>query len=120
LASPPHPTIFSLTPFFYYLDPAIGKAAGFGGVIIHGLATYGFAARALIATVGDHDPKSLKMISAKFSSPVKPGDQLETQAWEVGPVGPDGGTLELSFVTKNLSSGAVCFLFPSFFLSFAH
>jgi hypothetical protein len=74
-------------------------------VILHGLSTYGFAARALITALGGNDAKSLRMISAKFSAPVKPGDTLETQAWEVGP-GPDG-TLELSFVTKDLSTGTV-------------
>ncbi|KAJ7092847.1 peroxisomal dehydratase [Mycena belliarum] len=86
-----------------HIDPAIGKAAGFGGVILHGLSTFGFAARALIKTVGGGDPRALRFFGVRFTAPVKPGDALETQAWEVGP-GP-AGTVEVAFVTKNLTSG---------------
>jgi hypothetical protein len=87
------------------IDPAPGSAAGFGGVILHGLSTFGFGARALIATVGGGDPRSLKSFSVRFTSPVKPGDVLETQAWEVGN-GPNG-TTEVAFITNNVTSGKV-------------
>jgi hypothetical protein len=86
-------------------DPAPGAAAGFGGVILHGLSTFGFGARALIATVGGGDPRSLKSFAVRFTSPVKPGDALETQAWEVGN-GPNG-TTEVAFITNNVTSGKV-------------
>ncbi|KAJ7111480.1 peroxisomal dehydratase [Mycena epipterygia] len=88
-----------------HIDPSIGKAAGFGGVILHGLSTFGFSARALIKAVGGNDPHSLKFYGVRFTAPVKPGDALETQAWEVGP-GP-AGTIEVAFVTKNLTSGKI-------------
>ncbi|KAF7297916.1 MaoC-like domain-containing protein [Mycena chlorophos] len=88
-----------------HIDPKIGKGAGFGGVILHGLSTFGFGARALIKTVGGGDPRSLKLFGVRFTSPVKPGDELETQAWEVGK-GPEG-TVEVAFQTKNLTSGKV-------------
>lgn len=86
-------------------DPSIGEAAGFGGVILHGLSTYGFAARAVLSAVGGNDPSALKYFGVRFTSPVKPGDALETSIWEVGP-GPDG-TTEVGFVTKNLKTGKV-------------
>ncbi|KAJ7118444.1 peroxisomal dehydratase [Mycena crocata] len=86
-----------------HIDPSIGKMAGFGGVILHGLSTFGFAARGLIKAIGGGDPHSLRFFGVRFTSPVKPGDALETQAWEVGP-GP-AGTIEVAFVTKNLTSG---------------
>jgi len=88
------------------LDPRIGQAAGFGGIILHGLSTFGFAARALLKAVANNDPTALKYFGVRFTSPVKPGDALETQIWEVGP-GPDG-TTEVTFITKNLNSGKVC------------
>ncbi|EPQ50563.1 multifunctional beta-oxidation protein, partial [Gloeophyllum trabeum ATCC 11539] len=88
-----------------HIDPKIGQAGGFGGCILHGLSTYGFAARALLSAIGGNDPHALKFYGCRFTSPVKPGDALETSAWEVGP-GPDG-TVEVSFVTKNLTSGKV-------------
>lgn len=86
-------------------DPSIGKAAGFGGVILHGLSTFGFAARALLKAVANNDPKALKLFGVRFTAPVKPGDSLETQIWEVGP-GPNG-TIEVAFVTKNVNTGKV-------------
>jgi acyl dehydratase len=86
-----------------HIDPAIGKGAGFGGVILHGLSTFGFAARALLKSVGGNNPDALKLFGVRFTSPVKPGDALETQIWEVGP-GPKG-TTEVTFVTKNLRTG---------------
>lgn len=73
---------------------------------MHGLSTFGFAARAIVSAVGAGDPDSLRLFGVRFSSPVKPGDELETSIWEVGP-GPDG-TTELAFVTKDLQSGKIC------------
>lgn len=87
-------------------DPSIGKAANFGGVILHGLSTFGFAARAVLAQVGGNDPNALRFFGVRFTSPVRPGDALETSIWEVGP-GPDG-TTEVTFVTKDLTSGKIC------------
>lgn len=87
------------------VDPSIGQKTGFGGVILHGLATFGFAARGILSQVCGNDPNALKLFGVRFTSPVKPGDTLETSVWEMGP-GPDG-SVELSFVTKNLDSGKV-------------
>lgn len=89
----------------YYSDPAVGKALGFGDVILHGLSSFGFVARGLIQEVAKGDTRALKMFGVRFTSPVKPGDELETQAWEVGP-GPNG-TTEITFITKNVTSGKV-------------
>jgi len=88
-----------------HVDPRIGQGAGFGGVILHGLSTFGFAARAVIQAVGGNDPTSLRFFGVRFTSPVKPGDKLETQIWEVGP-GPKG-TTEVTFITKNVNTGKV-------------
>ena|ERR1700722_9943581 len=97
--------VCSSVPTTLCADPAPGAASGFGGVILHGLSTFGYAARALITTVANGDAKAIKLFSVKFTAPVKPGDELETQAWEVGP-GPNG-TTQLAFVTKNLATGKV-------------
>ena len=72
---------------------------------MHGLSTFGFAARAVLKTVGDNDPNSLKFFGVRFTSPVKPGDRLETSLWEVGE-GPNG-IVELAFQTKNTATGKV-------------
>lgn len=88
----------------------MGRALGFGDVILHGLATYGFAARALIDAIARGDRRALRMFGVRFTAPVLPGDELETHAWEVG-LGPQG-TVEVAFETKNLRtnkvSGCMC------------
>lgn len=73
---------------------------------MHGLSTFGFGARAVLEAVGGNKPDALKYFGVRFSSPVKPGDALETSIWDVGP-GPNG-TTEVAFVTKNLNSGKIC------------
>ncbi|EGO01139.1 hypothetical protein SERLA73DRAFT_179205 [Serpula lacrymans var. lacrymans S7.3] len=88
-----------------HVDPEAGKQSGFNGVILHGLSTFGFAARAISEAVGGGNPRALVFFGVRFTSPIIPGDKLETQIWEVGS-GPNGMT-EVSFITKNLTSGKV-------------
>ncbi|KAI0260060.1 peroxisomal dehydratase [Gloeopeniophorella convolvens] len=88
-----------------HIDPRIGAEAGFGGVILHGLATMGFAARAVVRSAGGGKASSLRYFGVRFTAPVKPGDVLETSAWEIGP-GPDG-TTEIAFEVKNATTDKV-------------
>ncbi|KAH9924966.1 peroxisomal dehydratase [Epithele typhae] len=92
-----------------HINPAIGKAGGFGGVILHGLSTFGFGARAIVEAVGGGDPASLTLFGVRFTAPVKPGDALETSIWDMGPARAPGheGETEVAFVTKNAASGKV-------------
>jgi acyl dehydratase len=84
----------------------VGSDAGFGGVILHGLSTFGFAARAIVKAVGGGGPSSLRYFGVRFTAPVVPGDGLETSAWEVRKA-PDG-TTEVAFEVKNTTTGKVC------------
>jgi peroxisomal enoyl-CoA hydratase 2 len=83
----------------------VGSGAGFGGVILHGLSTFGFAARAILQAVGGGQPSALRYFGARFTAPVNPGDELETSAWEVKK-GLDG-TTEVAFEVKNITTGKV-------------
>ncbi len=62
-------------------DPAVAAKAGFDRPILHGLCTLGFAGRALIAALCDGDASRLRMIEARFSAPVLPGEALSTAVW---------------------------------------
>jgi acyl dehydratase len=62
-------------------DPAFAAKVGFERPILHGLATYGFATRALVRGVADGDPDRLRSISGRFAAPVVPGDRLVTSLW---------------------------------------
>jgi acyl dehydratase len=62
-------------------DPSFAKAAGFGRPILHGLCTFGFTGRALLHAVCDSDPSRFTSMSARFSAPVLPGQDLEVHIW---------------------------------------
>ncbi|GAA5992148.1 hypothetical protein JCM10908_001789 [Rhodotorula pacifica] len=89
-----------------HIDDAIGKGMGFPGVILHGLCSYGHAARAIVLNVAKGDGRKLKFMSGRFTSPVLPGDELETSIW-VSPDAASGGQ-RVDFVQKIKSSGKVC------------
>lgn len=76
---------------------------------MHGLCTYGFAARAVLTSVSgklsETDPNALRFFGARFTSPVRPGDTLETSVWEVGSA--QAGEVVLAFETRVAESGKV-------------
>lgn len=52
-----------------------------GRPILHGLATYGYLARAVVLGPLGGDPARLRSVEARFARPVFPGDTLRTEAW---------------------------------------
>src|SRR5262249_12770979 len=87
LPTPPHP------PLLYRLhgredplhaDPQRAKDAGFERPILHGAASFGIAARAILREYADYRPEQLKSIEARFSRPVFPGDTIRTEMWREG------------------------------------
>ncbi|OZD59750.1 3-hydroxyacyl-thioester dehydratase [Rhodococcus sp. 06-1059B-a] len=56
-------------------DPAFAGRAGLNRPILHGLCTFGFAGRAVLEVVGGDS--TIEAISARFASPVWPGDTLD-------------------------------------------
>lgn len=89
-----------------HIDPAVGKGMNFPGVILHGLCSYGHAARALVLNVAKGDASALQYMSGRFTSPVLPGDELETSMW-VSKDPKTGGT-RVDFVQKIKGSGKIC------------
>ena len=65
-----------------HIDPDVAKAGGFDAPILHGLATYGVIGRALLAARCGNDPVRLKRLDGRFSSPVYPGETIETSIWD--------------------------------------
>lgn len=63
-----------------HADPEFAAMVGFPqGPILHGLCTYGFAARAIVKNAAGGDASKLRSFSAQFRKPVWPGDTLVTQ-----------------------------------------
>lgn len=67
-----------------HADPEVARRVGFDKPILHGLATFGMAVRAVLATMCDYEPAHIRAIAGRFSSPVYPGDTLRTEMWRDG------------------------------------
>ena len=66
-------------------DPWFARElAGFDKPILHGLCSYGFAGRALLAELAGGQAAKLTAIGARFSAPVFPGETLTTSIWRTG------------------------------------
>ncbi len=65
-------------------DPAFAARGGFDRPILHGMCTYGFTARALLATVCGGDTTRFSAMDARFTRPVVPGDELTVRVWDEG------------------------------------
>lgn len=67
-----------------HADPAIARKAGFERPILHGLASYGLACRAVVRHCAGDDPARLRSFELRFAAPVYPGDTLRTELWQEG------------------------------------
>jgi acyl dehydratase len=69
-----------------HADPATATRAGFPAPILHGLCTYAVACRAVLAGVCDYNASRIAGFDVRFTSPVYPGDRIETDIWVDGEV----------------------------------
>ena len=65
-------------------DPAFAARAGFDRPILHGMCTYGFTARAVVASACGGDPDRLTAMGGRFRAVVTPGDEIEIRVWAEG------------------------------------
>lgn len=64
-----------------HADPAMARNVGFDRPILHGLCTFGHAARGLVALLCGDDATRLTAMSARMTRPVYPGEELEVSVW---------------------------------------
>lgn len=65
-----------------HADPAVARSVGFDRPILHGMATYGIAGRAVLKTVCDYDASKLAGLDVRFSAPVYPGETIRCDIWQ--------------------------------------
>lgn len=66
-----------------HTDPSFAALGGFDRPILHGLCSYGFTGRALLAELADRDVTRFHSMEARFTSPVMPGDALTVRMWRI-------------------------------------
>jgi len=64
-----------------HVDPEYAKRAGFKAPILHGRCTFGVVGHAILKTLCKYDETRLKGMSARFVSPVYPGEAICTEMW---------------------------------------
>jgi acyl dehydratase len=79
-----------------HIDPSVGRAAGYSGVILQGMCTYAWLADACVAYLGD--PARLARVRARFTKPVQVGDVI-TYAGRCAAI--EGRTLRLEVIARN-------------------
>ena len=67
-----------------HADPEFAAGAGFDRPILHGLASYGVVAKALVDGVLGGDPARLASISVRFAGTLVPGETIRTSVWRDG------------------------------------
>lgn len=64
-----------------HADPDFAGAAGFDRPILHGLASYGLVAKALVDGLLDGDAARLRSLDVRFAGSIFPGQTLVTSVW---------------------------------------
>ncbi|MET0936745.1 MAG: MaoC/PaaZ C-terminal domain-containing protein [Luteibacter sp.] len=64
-----------------HVDPQAARASGFERPILHGLCTFGMAARAALICCPTANAHAMRRIAARFTAPVWPGETIRFAFW---------------------------------------
>ena len=79
-----------------HIDQAVGRAAGYQGVILQGMCTFAWLSEACVSYLGD--ASRLQRLRARFTKPVQVGDVIRFQGRCVAV---DGATVRLEVSATN-------------------
>lgn len=87
-----------------HVNDDFARSVGLPGIILQGLCTMAFVAKAVVDTVLKGDPRGLKRLRVRFSKPVLPKDTVTTYGWKTGQ---KGKLLTLGVLAQNQSGVTV-------------
>jgi len=64
-----------------HADPRVAAKAGFPQPILHGACTASLACREILKQICRYDPNSIEEFEVRWTSPVLPGEHIETAMW---------------------------------------
>jgi multifunctional beta-oxidation protein len=67
-----------------HTDPSFAAMGGFDTPILHGLCTFGYVGRALLASYGGNDAGRMRDFEVRFAGVVYPGETIVTEMWDEG------------------------------------
>ena len=85
-----------------HINPDMAALGGFDRPILHGLCSFGYAARVILKEICNHDVNKFKDISARFTGHVFPGETLVTSIWK------DGNSIIFAMKTEEREQKVVC------------
>lgn len=91
-------------------DPEVAQQAGFERPILHGLCTYGIAARIALRRLAGDDPSRFLSLEARFAKVVMPGDTLVVKAFALAEPGQAALTVSIAeHGTDAIASALFCY-----------
>lgn len=67
-----------------HADPEFARLAGFEAPVLHGLASYGIVAKAIVDEILDGDVTALRGLQVRFAGTLTPGETIRTSLWRDG------------------------------------
>jgi len=68
-----------------HVDDEVARSLGFPGKFNQGLCTFAVTSRGLIDLAAGGDPRRVRRLAVRFSSPVFPGNSIDLSVYDAGP-----------------------------------